>query len=164
MKDISGLRFGRLLVTSNFTRERHSGGTLILWECICDCGNKITTATKMLVSGDKKSCGCLQSERGEWTKTHGKSKTPEYRTWRAMLQRCHNETASGYEYYGGKGVTVCERWLDFECFLEDMGSRPPGTSIDRIDCEGDYCLDNCRLATAVQQANNRSDRLSLIPA
>ena len=88
--------------------------------------------------------------------THGLSRTPEYRSWAEMKQRCFNPNHKQYSDYGGRGITVCDRWLNFKNFLADMGSRPsPKHSLDRINNDGDYCPDNCRWATKAEQVNNR---------
>jgi hypothetical protein len=96
------------------------------------------------------------AEKGELSRTHGRMGTPEHRSWSAMMNRCYSPTSSDYDYYGGRGIRVCERWHYFECFLADMGERASlRYSIDRIDVNGNYELSNCRWATSKQQASNR---------
>ena len=96
--------------------------------------------------------------------THGMSRTPEYKAWFNMKDRCFNPNTKGYPNWGGRGITVCDRWLDFENFLADMGTKPsPKHSLDRIDNDGDYCPDNCRWSTKAEQENNkRTNRLITI--
>ena len=92
--------------------------------------------------------------------SHGMSKTPEYHAWSAMKDRCFNPNYQHYSNYGSRGITVCDRWLNFKNFFADMGSRPTAEhSLDRINNDGDYCLDNCRSATKKEQANNRRNRV-----
>lgn len=108
-------------------------------------------------SGDSKSCGCWQKEvTSEINRTHGMSRTTEYSTWVGMLQRCTNPKAPEYPRYGGRGIVVCDRWLNsFETFLEDMGAKPEGSSLDRIDNDGNYSPENCRWTSPTVQLHNR---------
>ncbi|HDX9500141.1 TPA: AP2 domain-containing protein, partial [Bacillus thuringiensis] len=120
-----------------------------MWNCLCDCGNERVVDGYSLSKGSSKSCGCNNIK-------HGMKHTPEYNIWGLMKSRCSNLNDSGWENYGARGITVCERWLDFSNFIEDMGERPsPEHSLDRIDVNGNYCKANCRWATHLEQAHNK---------
>ncbi len=159
-RDLLGQRFGRLIVDRALSVDR--GDTR--WACTCDCGRATESAGRHLVSGNKKSCGCLQIEAGAKTRRHGHSAdgkiSPTYRSWVAMKDRCARPTNPDYANYGGRGIVVCDRWLTFEEFLADMGERPKGTTLDRFpDRDGNYEPGNCRWATITQQnRNTRSNR------
>lgn len=157
--DLVGKRFKRLVVL-----ERHperNNLDKVQWVCRCDCGNEVITYTGALTSHNTKSCGCWKLEtssaNGKARKTHGLTKTPEYKTWSAMKERCYKEDSCNYFNYGGRGIKVCDRWLEsFENFLADMGFRPgPEFSLDREDNDGHYEPGNCRWATIETQSNNR---------
>lgn len=126
-----------------------------MWLCVCSCGN--TTIIQSAKIGDTKSCGCLISETIKKLRTtHGKTGTPEYRTWTRIIERCSNPNNHNFTNYGGRGIRVCKQWSKFENFLKDMRSRPSKDhSIDRINTNGDYCPSNCRWATNIQQQNNK---------
>ena len=150
--DLTGQRFGRLVVEAfDSIRKRTSA-----WRCRCDCGAETVAMAYHLKRGTTTSCGCFRVEAAaDRVRSHGMTRSPTYLTWVAMLQRCENPEATGYEYYGGRGVTVCPEWHEFEAFLADMGERPKGRTLDRRDPNGNYERDNCRWATPVEQANNK---------
>lgn len=156
-KDISGQRFGRLVAKYPCGRGH---GNKIKWLCVCDCGKEVATIGKDLRLGHTTSCGC--SRLGATGKPrHGMTGTSTHNIWATMLARCNDPNRANYHYWGGRGITVCDRWLTFENFLADMGERPEGMTIDRIDNGGNYEPGNCRWATQSQQNfNKRPTRMS----
>ncbi len=151
--DLTGERFGRLTVIEKSTDKSQFKSTSARWYCLCDCGNEKAYAAQALRKGVTKSCGCLDAEV---KKKHGMYGTPTYRSWNGMIARCTNPEAPNFANYGGSGVSVNDRWRDFSSFFEDMGLRPEGTTLDRIDSGGNYEPGNCRWATDTQQQRNKS--------
>lgn len=152
IKDLTGKSFNRWLVLGNPARK--NGSTY--WDCVCSCGEKRQVAGANLVINRTKSCGCLKIEEGS---KHGHYGSRTYRTWNMMLQRCLNKKNDHYADYGGRGISVCERWRKFENFLEDMGKRPKDTTLDRVDNSKGYFLENCRWASQKEQTRNRRPNL-----
>lgn len=161
-----GCRYGRLLVLYCDRKEPTKEGKSAIYfdMCQCDCGTKKVIRRQDLYSGRIKSCGCLRkessSELGRNTVKHGLSNHPLYHAYHTMIQRCTKESCSAYRWYGGLGVTVCDRWLEsFGNFLADMGERPIGKTLDRIDPFGNYEPGNVRWADReTQLANKRKIR------
>ena len=160
--DVAGQKFGRLTVLGAADRTSPAGK---LWRCQCECGGETVTTSLKLRNGHTKSCGCLVRER-LIHRTHGLSNSGRtYKTWKEMRQRCTNPNADQFKWYGGRGISVCGRWDSYENFLADMGERPAGTTLDRINGDGNYEPMNCRWATAKQQAetNRGVFKAGLVP-
>jgi hypothetical protein len=157
-RNLAGQKFNRLTVVRFAGRRQFSSGRESTWQCRCDCGSELVVPQRYIVTNGTKSCGCLI---GQHKRTHGMTNTPTFRIWDGMLRRCRNSFDARYPMYGGRGISVCERWLKFENFLADMGEKPKGLSLDRIDNDGNYQLSNCRWTTMRVQSNNRRSNKTL---
>ncbi len=151
--DLVGEKFERLVVVEIVGKNKWGQ---YKWRCLCDCGEEVVVFGGKLRSGDTKSCGCWNIDR---ITKHGRSRTRVYRTWQNMIQRCLNPLNKSYADYGGRGITICERWMKFENFLEDMGEQPKGLQIDRTDNNKGYCKSNCRWVTRKEQMRNRRNNI-----
>ncbi len=145
-------RYGKLIAIESLgVMPYKNTRKLTICRWLCDCGNERELPLTWVRSGKFKSCGCNQHMT-----THGKTHSPEHVAWGNMKARCFNENYTQYKDYGGRGIRVCDRWLRFENFYEDMGDKPDTTyQLDRIDPDGDYCLENCRWASRRTQVVNK---------
>lgn len=158
-----GVQIGALTVITKTHRTLSTGRRMPAWSLKCECGKIVVAMTVNLTKGKHQSCGC---KKAELTSSHypGDTKKPEYRVYRQMLDRCYLDTAPNFQWYGAKGVTVCERWrrgtnelTGFQCFFADMGERPEGLTLERDDPRLPYEPNNCRWATWAEQAKNKRE-------
>jgi hypothetical protein len=152
--DLTSIRVGRLTVL-------HRGKNIAKqpsWVCLCDCGNETQVVASSLKSARTRSCGCLRTEVTKKTMTtHGLTNSPEYGIWSAMKKRCYDTNNQDYKNYGGRGITVCDRWVNsFANFYADLGAKPNAYSLDRIDVNGNYEPSNCKWSSLEKQANNKT--------
>jgi hypothetical protein len=150
---LAGRRFGSLFVTERVNRRVCSGRSRRFWQCVCDCGRLIWIEASNLTTGNSTTCGTCWRGTHRHTKHEWQSRT--YKTWASMLSRCYNSNYDGYARYGARGIKVYRRWHKFENFLRDMGERPVGKTIERINNTKGYFPSNCCWATPAEQAKNR---------
>lgn len=161
-QDLTGMRFGRLLVIEEAPQVKRG---VTRWRCLCDCGNEKVVTGSGLRYGETRSCGCLHREFAskhmtKMHKTHGESRTPLYIKWQAMMHRCENPTDVNYKHYGARGISVCPEWRSSFISFRDWALSngfSDGLEIDRIDVNKGYYPDNCRWVTHTENENNKRD-------
>lgn len=167
--DIGNTRFGRLLVIRRYGSNKYGNAT---WLCACDCGASCITTASSLLSGDTRSCGCLNREliraRNQNRITHGDSKKRLYRVWQEMIQRCYNPNATAFREYGGRGISVCDEWRNYESFRDwaigagyDENAPHGVCTLDRIRVNGRYEPENCRWVSMGEQSLNKRSTLRM---
>lgn len=160
MKIEVGERFGRLAAIEPAGQNSSRN---YVWKCQCDCGKTAVVSASSLVGGRTRSCGCLRDEvrvaQGHANRTHGKRHSRVYKIWLKVKDRCQNPKHVFFNMYGGRGISVCDRWLVFANFFADMGDVPDGCSIERIDNDRGYEPGNCRWATSTEQSRNKRNNV-----
>jgi hypothetical protein len=159
VRDLTGMRFGKLVAQTHESRTygKNKRSKCWYWWCLCDCGTPKAVAAGHLSAGRVNSCGCNRVKHGRYRAGAGSTTHSAYSSWFSMMNRCTDVNHVAYHRYGGRGIKVCDRWLDFWSFVEDMGERPSEShSIDRINNDGNYEPGNCRWATKTEQASNTS--------
>jgi predicted nucleic acid-binding Zn ribbon protein len=168
IKNILGNKYGRLTVIEFDRLVKYKG---VFWKCKCDCGTVKIIRSGDLISGNTTSCGCYLKEIiGKSTITHGQTcgkshnEYPKaYKVWKSMINRCYTKSSNAYSNYGGRGITVCDRWKNsFTNFYEDMGDPPEGHSIERIDVNGNYCPENCKWIPNKDQHKNKRTTVKVL--
>lgn len=167
-EDLTGKRFGKLVAICDIGKTKRGR----VWKCVCDCGSETTSVVCYLKNNHKRSCGCLHAESakvaGKKQETHGhttkerKKTSSEYHAWASMKSRCLNPKNHSFKRYGGRGINICDRWMDFSNFYNDMGKKPTKKhSLERIDTDKGYFPSNCVWADAFQQASTRTNVRSI---
>lgn len=153
--DLTGERFGKLTVVGRSSQNK--GNKRTYWDCVCECGNRAVIESWNLRNGLTKSCGCLFRDS---ITSHGGCHTPLYRVWMGMKARCQNPNSKAFKYYGGKGVSVCDEWLDFQSFMDwaIFSGYSNGLTLDRVDSQGNYCPENCRWITQSENSSRTARR------
>lgn len=163
-RDFTGERFSKLIVINLDHTKLFNGKKSFYWKCQCDCGNICIVQSSNLRAKHVKSCGCLYKEvNRSYMIKHNSLKTKEYKSWECMKSRCFNPNNWRYRHYGGRGITVCDKWKNsFSNFLKDMGNKPSSKySIDRINTNGNYEPSNCRWTTITEQNYNKRNTVYL---
>ena len=155
--DLTGRRFGKLVVIELLNDSNIQSESKYL--CSCDCGSTISLSYRDLIHRKRSNCGCIIVPKHGGTIRDGSTKHRTYKSWESMKARCYNPNSKGYIRYGGRGISVCDRWMSFENFYADMGDRPENTTLDRIDNNGNYEPSNCKWSTPKEQQDNTSKTL-----